>query len=212
MKRVLLTGLISILCIGILCALVVAFVINPAAYSACEVRIRAAMFEELNAAALEGMGGVSYDDLFTIEKDPAGKILMIGANAPRINEIARTVAESAQQRTQARAEQGVEISLGTFSGIAFLGGAGGNIHFDVQPAGYVDVSFRSEFRSVGINQTLHRVVADFSSAFTLVMPLQERSVEVVTEMLVCETVIVGEVPDIYFENNGGSLNFVPSDS
>ncbi len=210
MKRLLLTGFISLLCIGVLCALVLCFVINPAAYSACEVRIRAAMYEELNAAALEGMGGVSYDDLFTIEKDSGGKILMIGANTPKITAITRTVAESARARTQARAEQGVEISLGTFSGIAFLAGAGGNVTFDVQPAGYVDVSFRSEFRSVGINQTLHRVIADFSSAFTLILPLQESRVEVASELLVCENVIVGEVPDIYFENNGGSLNFVPS--
>ena len=210
MKKLCRAALISLFCILLLCALLIRFVVNPAAYSACAVRIRSAMYEELNVAALEGMTGVTYDDLFTLQKDANGKIQLIGANTPLVNELTRKIAEDAQRRTQARAEAGVEISAGTFSGVAFFSGAGGEVRFDVQPTGYVDVSFRSEFRSVGINQTLHRVVADFSSAFTLVLPLQERRVEVVSEMLVCENVIVGEVPDFYFRNEGGSLNFVPS--
>lgn len=210
MKRFLVKCGICLVVVGVLCGLVTGFVVNPAAYAACEVKVRAEMVAALNRASLAGLdGAVAYDDLFTVEKDAAGKIVLIGANTPKINQIVKSVAEEARVQTLARAEEGVAVQLATFAGISYLSGAGGSVTFDVQPAGAVDVKLESQFLTAGVNQTLHRLVARFSAAFDLILPLSSREIRVTSEMLVCENVLVGEVPDIWLETGGGSLNFVP---
>ena len=193
-----------------LCGLVTAYVINPAAYRACEAVIRAEMMTELNNAALGAFdGSIRYEDLFQVEKDSTGKIILLGANTPKLNEIAKSAAQTASERTTERAREGVSVDLGMFTGISYLSGAGREVTFDVEPAGFVDVTYVSHFETAGVNQTLHRISAKFRAVFDLLLPLAARRIEVSSEMLVCETVLVGEVPDIWLENGDGTLNFVP---
>ena len=65
-----------------------------------------------------------------------------------------------------------------------------------------DASFRSEFQQAGINQTLHRLLMDVSVDVSILVLGQTESFSVNSEVVVAETVIVGDVPDTFF-NSGG---------
>ena len=65
--------------------------------------------------------------------------------------------------------------------------------------------FKSEFVSAGINQTVHRIYLEVSSVVNLILPIFDDPVQTYTQVLICESVIVGTVPDFYFSNAMGSL-------
>mgnify|MGYP003299960409 CR=1 FL=1 len=54
-------------------------------------------------------------------------------------------------------EENVNISLGSFTGISLLSGSGFKVPINISTVGNVKTDVRSEFKSQGINQTLHRL-------------------------------------------------------
>lgn len=161
-------------------------------------RIRAVGTNAVNSAASSVLNNnITYEDLFNVVKDNNGKILMIEANSPSINAIARQIATLAQSNLDQLESQEVEIAFGTFTGIALLTGLGPEVKIKARPIGSANCDFVSEFVSAGINQTLHKIYINVFSDISIITPLDEASVTVSAEILVCENVIVGEVPDTY---------------
>ena len=59
--------------------------------------------------------------------------------------------------------------------------------------------FVSFFQSAGINQTLHKLYIDVKAEVSIITPIDEPTITVKAEVLVCENLIVGEVPNIFFD-------------
>ena len=64
------------------------------------------------------------------------------------------------------------------------------------------VDFKNELSDAGINQTKHQIKLDVVVDIDVIMPWQTISTQVVSEILIAETVILGDVPDTYL--NWGS--------
>ena len=58
--------------------------------------------------------------------------------------------------------------------------------------------FTSSFSGAGINQTVHSVYLNVSAEVRVVLPAGAENVTAQTQVLVAETLIVGEVPDAIF--------------
>ena len=73
--------------------------------------------------------------------------------------------------------------------------------------GSVNASFASEFTSAGINQTRHRILINTSVYISVMLPTGSAGTEVISEAVIAETVIVGDVPDSYtnIEDNESEL-------
>ena len=69
----------------------------------------------------------------------------------------------------------------------------------MERAGNVETDIDSEFTSVGINQTLHRIYLNLKCSIGILTPFQSVSKSVLSKVLLTETVIVGEVPSAYFQ-------------
>lgn len=85
-----------------------------------------------NDQATEVMKDHTYDELFTIEKDSEGNIIMIKSNIVKINEIISDVPNKIQEDIDKRGRENIEIALGSFTGIRILSGIGPrnkNSHF-----------------------------------------------------------------------------------
>ena len=65
-----------------------------------------------------------FDELFTIEKDNDGNVIMIKSNIVKINEIISDVPNRIQQEIDKRGKENVEIALGSLTGIRILSGIG----------------------------------------------------------------------------------------
>ncbi len=65
----------------------------------------------------------------------------------------------------------------------------------------VKVEFCNEFISAGINQTKHLIKVKVTTALGVVLPVRGDLEDIVTEVPIAESVIVGDVPDTYLDFN-----------
>ncbi len=142
---------------------------------------------------------VRYEDLVTVERDGAGNILAITSDSLKINRIARDAAYMSQENLQRMSESGVDVPLGAFTGIEAWAGFGPAVNIKIIPISNVACSFASKFEEAGINQTKHSIYLEIVADISIVMPAGTSNFASLTEVLICESVLVGKVPDTYLQ-------------
>lgn len=143
-----------------------------------------------------------YDELFSLEKDNDGNIIMIKSNVGPINEIISDVAVKIQNEIEARGRENVEIALGSFSGIKLLAGKGPGVPIRISSIGNVETDLKSEFSAQGINQTLHRVYLQVVCEVSILTPYNNITEKITNQVLIAENVIVGKIPNTYYNLEG----------
>ena len=163
------------------------------------------------AAAETVTDAYSYSDLIEVTKNSNGDIVLLQANSTLIHVLIRTAAAKAQQYIAETEELNLSIPLGTLSGIALLSGYGPKVKINVLPIGIISTQVESEFVSVGINQTLHKIYIKIRADITMILPGLESRISSYVHIPIAESTIIGKVPDVYF-NSGlfeKVLNLVP---
>lgn len=140
-----------------------------------------------------------YDDFVDIKYSQAGEIVSISANSVTLNKFARELSTETQIQLDTIIDHSIAIPLGSFTGINALSAIGPKINVQIMPIGSVLTSFSSQFESVGINQVRHSLFIDVNITISVVLPLGSQNIDFVTQVLVCENIIVGKVPDVYLE-------------
>jgi len=164
----------------------------------------------LNEAVRNIMGGeVTYEDMITVRTDEKGRVTMLQANAVRMNELATMTALEAQSRLESAEAQSVAIPLGAALGIPFLSALGPRVQVRIVPVSAVSAAFSTEFESAGINQTRHKIYLSLHTVVRLVIPSSARQVALNGQVLIAESIIVGDVPQSFVNvpETGDALNF-----
>lgn len=153
--------------------------------------------------------GAAYETLVTVLTDEAGRVTMLQANTARMNELAVRIALTSQDMLSLRDKTRISVPLGAALGVPFLSSIGPKIEVSLSPVGAVRASFVTEFESAGINQTRHKIWLLMHASVRLVLPTGAKAVDINTEILIAESIIVGDVPDSYIEvpDVDDSLNF-----
>jgi sporulation protein YunB len=144
---------------------------------------------------------IRYEDLVTVTRDKEGEIVAIAANPLKINKIARDTASISQSNLKNLSLNGIPIPLGALTGIEAFAGLGPSIHFRIIPVSSVSCDYSSTFDSVGINQTKHSIYLNVIADISIVMPSRTENFAVATEILIGESVLVGQVPDAYLQSD-----------
>ena len=170
--------------------------------AATEETMRARTTAAVNEAVTETLSGsLQYDELINVERNSAGDIRAISANSYEINRIARDTAYLSQKKLQAMAEDGIEIPLGAFTGIEAIAGFGPAVKIQLIPVAVVTCHFTSEFSSAGINQTRHAVYLEVTAEISVVLPGRKTNFSTTSEVLIAESILVGDVPQIYLQGD-----------
>ncbi len=140
---------------------------------------------------------IKYTDLITIEKNTDGDIVLMTTNSHKVNTINREVADNCQTLLTKKIAEGIPVPWLSFTGISLLSGYGRPIMFKSLSVVSVICEFYSKFTGMGINQTLHSIYIVVKSQVKINMPLNSRTEECETSVLISETVLVGKVPEIY---------------
>lgn len=140
---------------------------------------------------------VKYEDLINVKTGENDKITMMQANSIAMNEIASQVALEIQSEMKKIKTTSTYIPIGTALGSPLLAKYGPKIKVSIEPIGNVYVDFGTDFESSGINQTRHRIYLKAKTQVKVVVPLTTSTKEVKTQIPICETVIVGDVPQSY---------------
>lgn len=83
-----------------------------------------------------------------------------------------------------------------------MAGRGPGIKIRISSIGNVETDLKSEFTSQGINQTLHRVYLEVKCKVNILTPFQNIEKEITNQVLLVENVIVGRIPDTYYNLEG----------
>lgn len=173
-------------------------------------RAEAMAVEYIHEAVRDVMGEqITYEDMISVRTDSSGRVTMLQANAVRMNELATVTALKAQASLESADAQSISIPLGAALGIPFLSGLGPRVQVRMVPVSAVSAAFSTEFESAGINQTRHKIYLSLHTTVRLVIPSGARQVSLGSQVLIAESIIVGEVPDSYVQvpDMGDALNF-----
>lgn len=196
----------------LVCVLLYIFcVINPVVTEATEAMIFSLSTSAVSDAVYDVMQeeNLTYADLVNIEYDGNGDINLISVDTVLVNSIARKFYQVAQVYLDRMGEEGIDINIGTFTGLPFLVGVGPTVNIKLVSIGAMTSSFHSSFKSAGVNQTNHSLYIKLFASVSLVLPTYSTSIDSVTEFLVAESVIVGKVPEFYL-GTSSSINLIPS--
>lgn len=154
--------------------------------------------DEVNAV----MKDYSYDDLINIEKDTQGKISLIKADVIKLNEIVTKIVSNIQEEFDKIPRITVFINMGSVSGISMLKNFDPKFDIELESSGRISSNVKTEFTSVGINQTQHKIYLQIDSRVGILTPFSAFGKDIKTDVLLTEAVIVGEVPDSYYNLDG----------
>ena len=194
--------IISVLLILVLFFLLLIQVVLPIFRTNCVSRANSIGVKIVNTAVSEVMKEYTYDDLIIINKNEKGDVTYLELNIVIANELISKITTSVQNAIDTSASNKVYINSGTLTGISELKSIGPSLAIDLETSGTIRAKIDTEFLSVGINQTMHRVFADISSVIRVTTPIGIFSENIETRVILTEAVIVAPVPDTYYHIDG----------
>lgn len=174
--------------------------VTPIIIRTSESKIKTIANKSMNIAVTIAMNHqITYDDLIKITKNDDGKISIIQANSITINSLSKMITRVTQENLISLSKDPVQIPIGAFTGITVLSTFGPKLSFEVHPYGDISCKFTSEFTSAGINQTQHKIYMNVNTVVNVILPFKKLQVLASSAVLVCESVIIGEIPSTYLK-------------
>ena len=136
-----------------------------------------------------------------LEYGADGSVTAVQTNMARINALSSELLSDIVHAADG-GQLSLSIPVGNVLGSSLLLGKGPEIPVDITMLTSSHVDFKNELSDAGINQTKHQIKLDVVVDIDVIMPWQTISTQVVSEILIAETVILGDVPDTYL--NWGS--------
>lgn len=188
--------------------------VRPTVEALSEVQARIIGTRAINDGVSEVLeNGIGYNELINILRDQQGNISLLQANTVAINTMATKITRSVQEKMEVVSNKLLRIPLGNILGSQVLANYGPKLDIEITPAGSVLVDFFTEFEQAGINQTIHRIYIKVETKVQIIIPLSSKSVDIITNVPIAETVIVGKVPDTYIDvpdvESKDYLNLIP---
>ena len=132
-----------------------------------------------------------------VQRDLDGGITMVQADMEAVNKVTSSLTERIQKNIGGLREERIYVSLGNVIGSQILAQMGPSMELRIIPVGTAEVGFKTEFESSAVNQTRHRIFLDVHCTARILAPFTMTKVETHQEILLAETVIVGDTPQSY---------------
>lgn len=174
--------------------------IKPALAAVAEARARLIAIEAMTEAIeKEIIQTVEYQDLIYIHKDSRNRPVLLQPNTIAISRLAARTTEHVKNRLQSLEDEVILLPLGQVFGSDLLANMGPRFRLTVMPIGTVTVNLVNELEEAGINQTLHKIILEINAAIGIAVPMIVTKTDVQHQVLLTQAVIVGEVPDTFFQ-------------
>jgi len=145
---------------------------------------------------------IQYDRIVYFEKDLNGRITALKTNMSEVNRLKTDILNIINDEILSLDTTDIGIPLGSLFLPEFFSGKGPAIPVHILSIRNSDAVFSSDFSQAGINQTLHKLTMEVSVDVAVLVLAQTTSFTVTSEVVVAETVIVGEVPQTFLQTGG----------
>lgn len=148
------------------------------------------------------MGNIRYDRIVYFEKDLNGRITALKTNMTEVNRLKTSILNLINDEILALDTTDIAIPVGSLIFPEFFSGRGPGIPVQILSIRNSDGSFKSYFSEAGINQTLHQLTMDVSVDVSVLVLGKAESFTVNSQVVVAETIIVGQVPNTFLQTGG----------
>ncbi len=185
--------------------------LRPAMIQMAKTRVQAEASRAMYTTVLELLSESEASAGFVEIQQTEDQVYYVEINNTALNLFAARCADAVQRKLQQVGEQGMELPMGTVTGVPLFAGSGPMLRMRFSPEGALQTNISSEFRSAGINQTLHRIVLTLKADVAIILPGSAAADTVTFSFPVAEHIIVGKVPDAFTDvgNEEGLLYLVP---
>ena len=149
-------------------------------------------------------GNIQYDRLVYFEKDLNGRITALKTNMIEVNRLKTAILNLINDEILAVDTGELGIPVGSLVLPELFSGRGPGIPVQILSIRNSDGSFKSYFTEAGINQTLHQVTMEVLVDVSVLVLGKTEDFTVSGQVVVAETVIVGQVPDTFFQTGGSN--------
>ena len=170
----------------------------PLLVSSCKTAAGSRATHIVNEEVKSVMENYNYNDLIEIEKDSSGNVVLMKSNTVLINKITSEITTNIQKKIDNTPTIMVYINYGSISGVRIFKNLGPKFDVELEAAGKIDTDLQSEFESVNVNQTIHKIYLKLATSINILTPVGVYGKEVESRVLLAEAVIVGEVPETYY--------------
>ena len=147
-------------------------------------------------------GNIQYDRIVYFEKDLDGRITALKTNMSEVNRLKTDILNIINDEILEQDTSDIGIPIGSLILPELLSGRGFAIPVQVLSIRNSDAAFASDFSQAGINQTLHQLTMQVSVDVAILVLGRSESFTVTSQVVVAETIIVGQVPDTFFQTGG----------
>ena len=139
----------------------------------------------------------TFNDLIVVDKDSNGNINCISIDPYHANLMKSKIGAEINERVNNITNDDLEITLGMLLGYCALGSWGPKLPLTVSPNGNVNIDFKNEFVSCGVNQVQNNLLVDVNVDISALMPFYEVNSKIHSSVIIAQSVIVGKVPNTY---------------
>ncbi len=137
------------------------------------------------------------EGILVLTENTDKSVASITVDTSKLNEVKATLTKAVAERLMQLGKQDMKIPLGTLIGWQIFSGRGPDINLQIMPTSFVQSSTENHVESTGINQTHHSISVHFTVEMSAMVPGFTTSIVVENDVTVAETLIVGNVPNLY---------------
>lgn len=140
---------------------------------------------------------IKYNQLVQIKYNDNQEITSVQTDNFYINQLQSNINNKIVDKLQELDVINIDINLGSLTSSKFLYARGPKITMNAKPIGKLNTKIISEFKSTGINQTIHRLNINLSLKITTMLGFYTNTENINIDIPISETIIVGKVPEYY---------------
>ncbi|WP_346937054.1 sporulation protein YunB [Clostridium sp.] len=180
-------------------------IIMPTVKLVADAQMRAEVTNTINKTIFQEYSkNFNYNDIIKFDKDNDGNVIMMTADTLKLSEIATLTVLKAQEELEKKSQVDIRIPMGYVTKNNILARFGPDVKIRMRPIGHITTRYLSEFEDAGINQTRHKIYIETTTRVKMVMAASSSELEIVNQIPIVETIIVGRVPNtaIQMDLNG----------
>ena len=206
--RVRMRGLVRLFCMFMAAAILLLAIFRTRYHDTirelAETQVRNATSDLINDAIDRQIetGNIQYDRIVFFEKDLNGKITALKTNMSEVNRLKTDTLNLINDEIMALDTSDLGIPIGSLLFPEFFAGRGFQIPVHILSIRNSDAGFESYFTEAGINQTLQQITMNVLVDVSILVLGRSESFTVSSQVVVAETIIVGQVPDTFLQTGG----------
>lgn len=173
--------------------------IRPVLATIAESRAKNIAIEAVNDSVWKVLSdeNISYDTLVNFVNGTDGNVNAVIIDSVKLNTVCAEIRRRITDYFTDLSERIISIPTGSLTGIDLLAGKGPKIDIGITLSGSAQTEFVNSFETAGINQTRHQIILKIKTKVYIIMQSGNLTIETQSSIIAAETVIVGEVPEIY---------------